>query len=73
MAFVRVEDLKEWASPKELDAILGRSARLEARLASHTSPTTYLAVGAFLGIVYMTLRNQLPTARATELAAESLV
>lgn len=57
MAFVRDTDLREWATPKELDAILLSRARLEAKLESHTSPVVWITLGAIGGVLYYLARR----------------
>jgi hypothetical protein len=73
MAFIPDDELQEWASPAELDVILGKTARLEARLGSKTSPLVYLAAGAVLGIVYWTFRQKKPTAGVTTIVEDLLI
>lgn len=73
MAFIPDDELQEWASPAELDVILGKTARLEARLGSKTSPMVYLAAGAVLGILYWTFRERKPGAGVSTVVEELLI
>jgi hypothetical protein len=73
MAFIPDDELQEWASPAELDVILGKTARLEARLGSKTSPMVYLAAGAVLGILYWSFRQQKPGAGVSTVVEELLI
>jgi len=57
MAFIPDSDLSGWASPEELDSVLRKSARLEARLESHTSPVVWITLGAIGGILYYVARQ----------------
>jgi phosphoribosyl-dephospho-CoA transferase len=56
----------DWASPQELDSVLARNARLEARLSSHTSPLVWLTLGALGGVLYYVARKNIADDRITQ-------
>lgn len=61
MPFISEQELENWASPKELDAVLLTKARLAAKLESRTSPIVYLGIGAIGGILYYMAKQQVMT------------
>lgn len=61
MPFISEQELENWASPKDLDAILLTKARLAAKLESRTSPLVYLTIGAIGGVLYYMARKQMMT------------
>lgn len=64
MAFLKLPpdgrsiDTTDWASPKEVDRLLARTARLEARLESRTSPMVWITLGAIGGVLYYMARQK---------------
>jgi hypothetical protein len=72
MAFLDDKDINGWASPTELDAILRKSARCQARLETQTNPVVYIMIGATLGMVYFSLRNRMVSTQVAQ-AVENLL
>jgi hypothetical protein len=72
MAFLDDKDIDGWASPTELDAILRKSARCQAKLETQTNPVVYLMIGATLGMVYFSMRNKMISGQVAQ-AVENLL
>jgi hypothetical protein len=59
MPFLSDADLQDWATPAEFDSVLGKNARLQAKLESRTSPMVWITLGAIGGVLYYVARKNI--------------
>jgi len=65
-------DTEGWASPDEIDGIVRRASRCEAKLDTHPSPAVFFTLGAIGGVLYYMARQRTMSAQMGELLQEAL-